>query len=397
MTCVVKKKREVKYNFIILLNVLLLFGCESDPVNHVLPITKIKKNDTTLVVAVPKTPLQIKMDSLFSGLNGMGAFNGSILVSKNGTILYQQHFGYCNRADGCKLNDSSLFQLASVSKVITSTAVLLLQERGKIDLEKKVNDYLPDFPYEGITIKNLLSHRSGLPNYVYALHSELYKPDYKMDNADMYCLIKERNPARYLKPNRRFNYSNTNYAILALVVEKVSGKQFAKFLKDEIFDPIGMKHTTTINQIDLNGYNVTKPYDEKWKAVEFDASDYVLGDKSIYSTVHDLYLFSEAMYHNKILKAETQTLAYKPYSREKVSSNYGLGWRLRDYKDSLKKEVFHNGWWHGYRSSFHRRLHDSLTVIILSNQLNKAAYQTHLIYQLLDSSIDTTGLEGGDE
>jgi CubicO group peptidase (beta-lactamase class C family) len=387
----------VKYNFILILNILLFISCESDPVNHVLPTIKIKKKDSVAVVKVPKTPLQIKMDSLFSGLNGMGAFNGSILVSKNGTILYQQHFGYCNRADGCKLNDSSLFQLASVSKVITSTAVLLLQERGQIDLEKKVNDYLPDFPYEGITIKNLLSHRSGLPNYVYALHSELYKPDYKMDNADMYCLIKERNPARYLKPNRRFNYSNTNYAILALVVEKVSGKQFAKFLKDEIFDPVGMKHTTTINQLDLNGYNVTKPYDEKWKPVEFDASDYVLGDKSIYSTVHDLYLFSEAMYHNKILKAETQTIAYKPYSREKVSSNYGLGWRLRDYKDSLKKEVFHNGWWHGYRSSFHRRLHDSLTVIILSNQLNKAAYQTHLIYQLLDSSIDTTGLEGGDE
>jgi hypothetical protein len=109
-----------------------------------------------------------------------------------------------------------------------------------------------------------------------------------------------------------------------------------------------------------------------------------------------MFLLSEALYNNKLLKAETQELAYKPYSREKVATNYGFGWRLKDYKNPLLKEVYHNGWWHGYRSSFHRKLNDSLTIIVLSNQLNKAAYQTHLIFKLLDSS-DSTAIDVEDD
>ena len=288
------------------------------------------------------------------------------------------------------LNDSSLFQLASVSKVITSTAVLMLMERGKIDIEKNVTEFLPDFPYEKITVKNLLTHRSGLFNYVWSLHSKLYIPGYKMSNADMYNLIKEKKPRPFHKPNKRFKYSNTNYALLALIIERVSGKTFPQFIKEEIFDKVGMKHTTTIDKLNLNSYNVTIPYDERWNTVAFDASDYVLGDKSIYSTAHDLYLFSEAMYNNRLISKQTQKMAYSPYSKDQVSGNYGLGWRMRDFRDSVKKEVFHNGWWHGYRSAFHRRLHDSLTVIVLSNQLNKAAYQTHIIYELMDSQKDST-------
>src|SRR6185369_11483956 len=108
----------------------------------------------------------------------------------------------------------------------------------------------------------------------------------------------------------KFNYCNTNYALLALLIEKVSGKSYSEFLKAELFKPLGMNHTSTIRDIDLQGSNVTRPYDMRWRPVDFDASDYVLGDKSIYSTAYDLYLFSEALYHNKIIKPETQELAY---------------------------------------------------------------------------------------
>jgi CubicO group peptidase (beta-lactamase class C family) len=327
-----------------------------------------------------------RLDSLFVTLNKSNAFNGSILVAKNGAILYNKHIGYCNKESQCMLSDSSMFQLASVSKVITATAVLMLYERELIDLEKPFSFYFPDFPYPDVTIKQLLTHRSGLPNYIYALHSEIYQPGYKMSNSDMYEHLKIKNPKIYLKPDRRFNYCNTNYALLALLIEKASGKTYQQFLKEELFEPLGMKHSATIRDIDLSYANVTKPYDERWKAVEFDASDYVLGDKSIYSTTYDLFLFSEALYQNKIIKSETQALAYAAYSKEKKLSNYGFGWRIKDFKDPIKKEVFHNGWWHGYRSSFHRRLNDTLTVVVLSNQLNKAAYQTYKIYQILDNS-----------
>jgi CubicO group peptidase (beta-lactamase class C family) len=333
-----------------------------------------------------KKIIAYKLDSMFTKLNKSGAFNGSILVAKSGSILYSNNIGYCDKENNCLLNDSSMFQLASVSKVITATAVLMLFEKDLIDLEKPFSFYFPDFPYQAVTVKQMLNHRSGLPNYIYALNREIGIPNYKMSNDEMYDFIKAKNPPAYLKPNSRFNYCNTNYALLAMLIEKVSGKTFSEFLKEELFLPVGMRHTATINDLDLSEPNVTKPYDQRWKGIDFDASDYVLGDKSIYSTTYDLYLFSEALYQNKIIKPETQELAYAAYSREKRDSNYGLGWRIRDFNSSVKKEVFHNGWWHGYRSSFHRRLSDTLTIIVLSNQLNKAAYQTHLIYNILDSS-----------
>jgi CubicO group peptidase (beta-lactamase class C family) len=202
----------------------------------------------------------------------------------------------------------------------------------------------------------------------------------------MYTCFISKNAPVYLKPDRRFNYCNTNYALLALLIEKASGRPYAKFLKEELFTPLGMRNTATIHEVDLNGAKTAKPYDHRWRPVGFDASDYVLGDKSIYSTPYDLFLFSEALYQNRIIKKETQDLAYTAFSKEQRLSNYGYGWRLKDFKDPDKKEVYHNGWWHGYRSSFHRRLKDTLTVVVLSNQLNSSAYQTQKIYDILDNT-----------
>jgi CubicO group peptidase (beta-lactamase class C family) len=349
---------------------------------------KEKRQNKKIVSAL--TDLQqrmaYKLDTLFTHMYEGGIFNGSVLVAKAGKVIYQKSLGVLDKSANHNLTDSSMFQLASVSKVITATAVLMLHEKQLLDINKPFSDYFPDFPYAGITVKELLNHRSGLPNYIYSLNEEICKPSYQMSNMDMYKCFVSKNTQAYLKPNTRFNYCNTNYALLALLIEKVSGKTYSAYLKDELFTPLGMRNTATIRDIDLNGKNTAKPYDRKWKQVEFDASDYVLGDKSIYSTPYDLFLFSEALYQNKIIKQETQQLAYTAFSKEKKLSNYGYGWRMKNFNDPVKKEVYHNGWWHGYRSSFHRRLNDTLTVIILSNQLNKTAYQTHRIYEILDSA-----------
>lgn len=347
-----------------------------------------KPTKATLKSAIGKNQEIIaqRLDSLFSQFNKMNMFNGSILVAKAGTIIYQKSFGYSNKTTLAKITDTSLFQLASVSKVITATAVLLLHDRHEIDIDLPFASYFPDFPYSTVKVKDLLCHRSGVPNYIYTLNAEINRPNYQMSNEEMYAqFIAKKTPA-YQKPNRRFNYSNTNYALLALLVEKISGKSFSQFLKDELFTPLGMVHTTTIRDIDPNAQNVAKPYDQRWRPIAFDASDYVLGDKSIYSTTYDLFLFSEALYQNRILKKETQALAYSAFSKEKKQSNYGLGWRMSDFKDSRKKEVYHNGWWHGYRSAFHRRLNDTLTIVVLSNQLNRTTYQTHKVYDIIDNT-----------
>ncbi len=334
----------------------------------------------------------LRLDSLFTELSTFSHFNGSVIVSKDGEVVYQKAFGFADKKNKIPLTDTTMFQLASVSKVITATSVLMLYEKGLIKLDDAYAKYFPEFPYTNVTIKQMLSHRSGLPNYLYFLNDIVCSQTKVLKNADVLRLMVERKPDIYQKPNKKFNYSNTNYALLALLVEKVSQKTFSNFIREEIFLPLGMNHSGTILSNDIFEKAISKPYDERWKAIDCEASDYVVGDKSIFSTPYDLFLFSEALYQNKVLNAETQELAFTPFSREKAMTNYGFGWRMRDFKDPDKKEIYHNGWWHGYRTSFHRRLHDKVTIVVLSNQLNRTAYQTYKIYQAIDSkSVNLVG------
>ncbi|MBK7310513.1 MAG: beta-lactamase family protein [Sphingobacteriaceae bacterium] len=381
-----------KVSFIIIF-ILTVISCGSDALSNEKKIDKPKlKTGQEDKDARVKT----RLDSMFTVWNRLNSFNGSVLIGRDGKILLQKSYGLADREHKIYLNDSTMFQLASVSKVITATAILMLHERKLIDIEQPFETYFPGFNYNGITVKQLLCHRSGLPNYIYFLNSEIGTSGGKFTNQQVYDQMCFKAPAPYLKPNKRFNYCNTNYALLALLIEKVTGTPYEDYLKKELFEPLGMKNTCTINEIDSN--RIAKAYNLKWRTEPGDASDYVLGDKSIFSTPYDLFLFSEAMYQNKILSLETQALAYAPYSKEQRDNNYGFGWRMRDHKDSVKKEVFHNGWWHGYRTAFHRRLRDKTTIIVLSNQLNKNAYHTYLIYEILDNKTgqDTLQLVDGE-
>lgn len=370
----------------LLSTLLIMFLSCGNSSTESLAYSKPGKAEVSRLSSKEQKVIAEKLDQLFSDMNRQNMFNGSVIVAKAGKILFRKSIGYSNKEAQVSLTDSSMFQLASVSKVITATAVLLLHERHQLDIELPFASYFPDFPYPAVRIKDLLNHRSGLPNYIYTLNSEICRPNYQMNNTEMYTCFIGKHTQPYLHPDRRFNYSNTNYALLALLVEKISGRSFSQFLKEELFVPLGMKNTATITDINLHAPNITHPYDARWRPVAFDASDFVLGDKSIYSTPFDLFLFSEALYQNRIIRPETQQLAYTAFSREKKLTNYGYGWRMKDFNDPVKKEVYHNGWWHGYRSSFHRRLHDTLTVVILSNQLNSSAYQTHKVYDILDNT-----------
>lgn len=328
--------------------------------------------------------IAFRLDTLFAKMSSNG-FNGAVIVAKDGEVIYQKAFGYADKKNNIPVSDTTSFQLASVSKVITATAVMTLVERGLVKLDDTFASYFPEFPYTTITIKQLLAHRSGLPNYLYFLNDFVTAKDKMLTNTEMLQLMVEKKPPLYLKPNYAFNYCNTNYALLALLVEKVSRKTFSNYLREEIFLPLGMKHSGTILSMDIFEKSISKPYDNRWKIIEREASDYIVGDKSIFSTPYDMFLFSEALYQGKLLNPETQSLAYTALSREKKLTNYGLGWRMKDFKDQEKKEVFHNGWWHGYRTAFHRRLSDKITIVVLSNQLNRSAYQTYKIYQAIDA------------
>ncbi len=163
---------------------------------------RVEKIATNILSAEQKA-IANKLEVFFEEMHHMGIFNGSVLVGKAGKVLFQKSLGISDKAAQRELTDSSMFQLASVSKVITATAVLLLQERKMIDINQPFAFYFPDFPYEGVRIKDLLNHRSGLPNYMYTLNTEICRPNYQMNNADMYaCFVNKKAPP-YLRPDRR--------------------------------------------------------------------------------------------------------------------------------------------------------------------------------------------------
>ena len=355
-----------------------------------------KPNVSSEVDSVKYKAEIFRIDTLFQKLYNSNAFNGNVLIAKNNQIIYQKSFGYAIKENNTQLTDSSLFQLASVSKVITGIGVLILYEQEKLKLEQKVSDILPGFPYPNVTVKHLLSHRSGLPNYTYFCCEYLKNDQTQLSNQDVFDLMVEHNPKPYFKEGLRFNYSNTNYALLALIIEKISGKSYSAFMQEELFTPLGMHHTCTLPTLDFMNKHLTFGYTVSYKRVENDRFDGVVGDKGIYTTTHDLFLLSAALYQGKLLSKETQNMAFSPNSPEKKQSNYGLGWRMRDF-DTENKEVFHNGWWHGYRTSFHRRLKDSLTVIVLSNRLNKSVYATWRIYGAIDGPNALKGDQGPED
>ena len=326
-----------------------------------------------------------RIDTLFQSLYQSNQFNGNVLVAKANEIIYQKAFGYAVKEKNEPLNDSTIFQLASVSKVITGIAVMQLYEKGQLKLNQLVCDILPDFPYKTISVQHLLSHRSGIPNYAYFCDVLLKNDPTVLSNNDMLDIIVKHKPICYLKTNTRFNYSNTNYALLALIVEKISGKTFSDYLKDELFIPLGMTHSFTAKNLPSDKKNKAQGYTHTFKPVANDRFDGILGDKGIYTSTYDLYLLSTSLYQKSSLSAQTQAMCYTPFSPEKKLGNYGLGWRMKNWT-STNKEVFHNGWWHGFRSAFHRRLNDSLTIIVLSNRLNKSVYATWRIYDAIDGT-----------
>lgn len=383
----------MKYLLSLVICSFLIVTCNQTEVSNASPA---QKHTEPVIADSLKYRAEIyRLDTLFQKLYNSDAFNGNVLVAKGHTVIYRKSFGYGIKERNVKLSDTSLFQLASVSKVITGVATLLLVEQGKLRLESPVSEILSGFPYEGVTVKQLLCHRSGLPNYIYFCTGLLpEKPDLITGEDVLGIMIKDK-PKAWLKPDTRFNYCNTNYALLALIIEKASGKSYPQFLADEIFTPLGMKHSFTRTGLNPKDPNLTHGYTMKYKEVAADRTDGVLGDKGIYTTTYDLFLLSNALYQNKLLSPEMQSQAYTACSPEKKLSNYGLGWRMN--MNAPDKEVFHNGWWHGYRTSFHRRFKDSLTIVVLSNRLNRSVYSTWRIYNAIDGPLSASAKPEGEE
>jgi CubicO group peptidase (beta-lactamase class C family) len=317
-------------------------------------------------------------------LAGRG-FNGGILVAKNGRIIFEDYHGYFDLRKKDSLTKHSAFHLASVSKTFTAMATLKLAELGKLSLEDDVKKYFPAFPYDGVSIKLLLNHRSGLPNYIYFMEKLGWNKKQHCSNEDVLDYLIKFKPPGTGNPDTHFTYCNTNYALLGLIIEKASGQTYADFLKQYFFTPLGMNDTYVFSMKD--SATAMPSYDYRGRQEAFTYLDTGFGDKNIYSTPEDLLKWDQALYGNQLFTKATLEEAFTPYSNEKPGvRNYGYGWRMNVYPDG-KKVVYHNGWWHGNNTVFIRLIQDSATIIVLGNKYNRAIYESKKIAEIFDSSL----------
>lgn len=310
-----------------------------------------------------------KIDSIVKHFQQHYDFNGSILVSYKGSPIYSKAVGSKNFKKGEPLKKDHVFQIASLSKQFTAMAIMMLKEQGKIEFEDKVIDYFPKIPYSQMTIRDLLNHTSGLPNYMWLLEHK-WKKEQAPYNDDVIDLLIEHKLPLYFASGRRFHYSNTGYVLLASIVEEVSGQRFDQYLDQVIFTPLDMEntfvHSTAIKKDHSNklvGYRWSR---WGYRKIEKNVNDGIVGDKGVYSTIKDLYKWDQALYNNKLLSAD---LKKEAFSRGTVSSgypvSYGFGFRIKYEND--QKLVYHHGKWNGFRTSIVRDIHDTNTVIALNH------------------------------
>jgi CubicO group peptidase (beta-lactamase class C family) len=344
------------------------------------PVKGITYEDTT-------TPyyqhLIARLDSFYK-VQVRHGFNGSVLLGKDGKIFYERYYGYQNRESRLPLQYNSTSQLASTTKTFTGTAILYLHQHHYLNIEDKVKEYLPSFPYEDITLKMLLNHRSGLPDYLKWYDRYVKDTRTPIDNHKILELFARYKPRLDFRSNAAFKYSNSNFCILALVIEAVTDMKYSKFMKKYIFEPLGMKNTFVFDPAEGLPANATISYKYNWVREPIMFADGVYGDKGIYSTVRDMYIWDQSFYQNKLLDNKTLELAYTPCSFEKPGiKNYGLGWRMMCFP-SGNKIIYHNGWWHGNNTVFYRFIKENMTFIVLGNKYNMGIYrQTKPLYSII--------------
>ncbi len=315
-----------------------------------------------------------RADRFFNDLARNG-LNGVVFYAEQGQDVYAKAFGWRDLSkrhkDSLRINDA--FQLSSDSKMFTAEAVMLLQAEGKLDYGDDVRKFIPELPYEGITIRQLLHHRSGLPRYD-AL-ADKHWPDRKkpFSNDAMIKMLAEKKPEPYGKPDAAFFYNNINYALLASVVERASGQHFEDFMRERIFEPLGMTRSYIYSMRDDTSVSLFMPtevhgHDIYRRGPAKAQNDYlngVMGDKIMFSTVGDLWKFNQALDANTLLPDSLQAEAFKPGSAEwKNNENYGFGWRMSGERP---KVYFHFGWWKGYRSLVVRDVARCRFLAILGN------------------------------
>jgi CubicO group peptidase (beta-lactamase class C family) len=307
-----------------------------------------------------------KIDSLMTTLYGRGQFTGSVLVARKGNILYQKAFGLADRAKNTPYSMETREYIGSISKQFAAMGIMILKDRGLLNYGQSVRQFFPELPpcMQEVTIRNLLYHTSGLT--IFADY-----PD--MTEKDVFNILLKQDSLRF-KPGTKFEYCNTGYSLLGMIIEKISGQNFHDFMERNIFKPLGMDHTL-VNQISRPDTGRAVGYTIYGTVDSYDS--YMGGNVSVISTAGDLYKWDEALYHFSLLKTKTLAEAFEP-SAEVMKNpalvlkddlfgdkSYGFGWWITTRGGA--KEMFHDGAFSGYSTYNERITADHVAIIEVTN------------------------------
>jgi CubicO group peptidase (beta-lactamase class C family) len=280
------------------------------------------------------------------------------LVARNGEVVVSKSYGLANLGDNIPCFPPTNFRLASLTKQFTAMCIMMLAERGQLKLDQRLPDFFPRFPEYGaaITVRHLLTHTSGLADYEDLIPGGTTK---QLRDADVLEILQEQDGA-YFSPGAKFRYSNGGYALLALIVENVSGKRFAAWLRENIFQPIGMHNTLAyergVSEIPHRALGYTQR-GTGFHEVDQSLTSAVLGDGGIYSSIADLLQWDRALYGEKLVSREMLREAFT-----EACAGYGFGWFVDNEK------VWHYGETCGFTTRIERHLKNRLTIIILCNR-----------------------------
>ena len=322
---------------------------------------------------------QERLDSL---VRAQKNFSGVVLIAENGIPAYQKAFGYREFADQIPLQASDIFELASVSKQFTAMIIMMLKEKDLLNYDDSVSKYL-EIPYKGMTIRNLLTHTSGLPDYQ-DIMDKYWDKTKVAGNPECIEYLNKYSPPKHFEPGEKYEYSNTGYMLLASIAEKASGKDFIELCRKWIFKKLKMKSTDirTLEEKKATknfaiGHIYVEERNKYVRADSFPSSNYTIwlgnrkGPGRISSTAADLLKWDNALYTEKLVRQSTLQEAFTPMKLNDGSfSNYGFGWELRN-DPSFGKIVQHNGDNPGYKTQIIRYIDKKKTMIILNNNAHR--------------------------
>jgi CubicO group peptidase (beta-lactamase class C family) len=314
----------------------------------------------TVAQPIPhRVELESLIDHLMSQLHEQHQFNGEILVAQRGSVIYKGGFGAADSTAVRTYTPDTPSCLASLSKPLTALAITMLAETHRLGYDDRIVKYFPELTsaFGPVTIRHLLTHTSGVPDY-----PSLNIDHPGMTNAEVLSGLRSVSGPRF-RPGQKYDYSNSGYVLLGQIVERVTGQPLSRVLQERVFTPLGMNDTFVMTRADQKTERVARGYDALGRADDY--ADFVTGSTGVYSTVNDLLKFDQALYTDALVTQKALAEVFTPASVREGRTSYGLGWNV--VSDAGGKFVWHQGNTAGFRAFIERRLHDRITVIMLTN------------------------------